>query len=197
MPLGIAALAVGAGVITAMGAQSEKKVLVRDESGIFENSDTDRDNMVFDFSSDNLTQLEESYQTEGYDLLVHIPEFNDLSVQRFQVDYYSVKKPGLVELERIESVIARAFREYKIDNSNIDRAVYESFYTRVKLESFAQETGEERATSGKMAAVIGTVLGMIMGILMYMVILIYGQIHTFCISATQYSTFLISTFNTL
>ena len=175
MPLAVAGLAVGAGFITAMGATSEKKVLVRDDSGVFEASKTGRDNMVFEFSSADLGELESTFAADGYDLLVHIPTFEDYTQRDFNITYYSVKRAGIVELERIEDVIADAFREYKIDQSNIDRSVYDSFRTRINMESSTFDEEGKEATSGKVAAIIGTILGMIMGILMYMVIFIYGQ----------------------
>ena len=40
MPLAFAALAIGSGLITAMGANSKKVVLVKDDSHIFERSET-------------------------------------------------------------------------------------------------------------------------------------------------------------
>ena len=173
VPITIAGLSIGAGLITALGAKSEKSILVKDDSGIFERSDTDRGNLLFDFSKEPIDSLRASFDGDGYDILVHIPPFEDMKQTDIDVTYYSEQRTGIVELERIEDVIADAFREYKIDNSNIDRAVYNSFYTRVKLESTGGD--KDRPSSGKVAAIIGTILGFVMGILMYMVILIYGQ----------------------
>ena len=175
MPLAFAALAIGSGLITAMGAQAKKDILVKDASGIFVQSTTDRDNLEFAFSDKDLATLKETYREEGYDLLIHIPPFDDLSAREHQVEYFAAEKPSITLIERIESVIGRAFREYKIDASNIDRALFDSFRTNIELESTAVDERGESLGSGKMAAIIGTVLGIVMGILMYMVILIYGQ----------------------
>jgi len=91
------------------------------------------------------------------------------------VEYFSHEKPGIVQLERIERVIASAFKEYKIQSSNIDRELYNSFQMSIEMESKTTEDGATEPGSGKIAAIIGTILGFVMGILMYMVILIYGQ----------------------
>lgn len=174
-PLAIAVLAIGSGLITAMGARSQTNILVKDDSGIFEQSTTDRDNLDFHFSSLNIDELKNTYADSGYDLLVHIPPFNDLSKTAVDVDYWTNEKPSIILLERIESSIAGAIREHKINQSNIDRALYDSFRTSVTLESSAADPETGKSGSGKLAAIIGTVLGAIMGILMYIVILIYGQ----------------------
>jgi len=175
MPIAIAALAIGSGYITAMGADAEKKILVKDDSEIFEKSDVNHHNLVFTFSDKELHSLKELYGAEGYDLLVYIPPFRDLSLTTHDVEYFSEEKPGIVQLERIERVIASAFKEYKIERSNIDRDVYDSFRMSIELESKTTEEGAKESGSGKIAAIIGTILGVVMGILMYMVILIYGQ----------------------
>ena len=174
-PLAVAVLAIGSGVIAAMGAKSNTHVLVKDDSAIFENSNTDRDNIDFTFSDLPLASLKESYADSGYNLLVYIPEFEDLQSTTHDVEYWTSEKPSIVLLERIEGVIARAFREHKITNSNIDRALYDSFRTSINMESTSSEDASGANGSGKLAAIIGTVLGALMGILMYMVILIYGQ----------------------
>ena len=176
MPLGIAALTIGSGVLTALGSNSKKNILVVDQSGVFENSDTPRDKLEFTFTDGEVQEMANSYASEGYDLLIHIPPFNDLSKRDVNVTYYSEDKQGIAELARIEGVMEDAFREYKINESNIDRSVYDSFRTRVSMES-ADSVAEEgkKSKSGKVAAIIGTVLGFAMGFMMYMVVLIYGQ----------------------
>ncbi len=175
IPVAFAALAIGSGLITAIGAEGDKKILVKDDSGIFENSEVDHRNMTFTFSDEELAALKVSYDEDEYDLLVYIPPFRELSRTTHEVEYFSEKKPGIVQLERIERVIASAFKEYKIEQSNIDRDLYDSFSMSIEMESKTTEEGASESGSGKTAAIIGTILGFVMGILMYMVILIYGQ----------------------
>ena len=173
-PLAIALFIVGAGYLGAKSMDVENKIIVKDESGIFEKGYEDSGNISFVFSDEDLQSLKQTYNADGYDLLVYIPEFNDLSSKRYKASYYSKKKPGLATLESIEQKIARVFREHKIDRSNIDRSVYESFRTDVSLENGAISDGTGPKEAGKLSIIIGTVLGYIMGFLMYMVIFIYG-----------------------
>jgi ABC-2 type transport system permease protein len=173
VPLAFAALGLGAGLISYLGAKDEKTILVKDDSGIFSGNHDGHGSLKFSFSEKPLDQLQETYADDGYVLLLHIPPFPELNQRKHQVTYYASEKPSITFLERVEDVIEDTFREHKISASQIDRALYESFGTSIDLET--DSSGEEGASSGKMASIMGTVLGAIMGILMYMVILIYGQ----------------------
>ncbi|HLF64144.1 MAG TPA: ABC transporter permease [Saprospiraceae bacterium] len=174
VPLAIAALGVGSAFISMMGAKAEKRILVKDDSGIFEKAKREKGSLQFSFSADSIEHLKETYASNGYDLLLYIPAFPDLSARNHGVTYYAAEKPSITFLERVEWAIGSAFREYKIDASQIDRALYESFKTDINLESITTSAGGDTG-SGKMASILGTLLGAVMGILMYMVILIYGQ----------------------
>jgi ABC-2 type transport system permease protein len=176
-PLAIALFIVGAGYLGAKSMDVENKILVKDESGIFEQSNQNKGNITYSFSSSDLEQLKSSYDQDGYDILIHIPVFEDISSKKHEASYYSKKKPGLATLESVEGRIARVFRDYKIEQSQIDREVYDSFRTDINLENGAIQTdvnGKKSGEAGKLSIIIGTVLGYIMGFLMYMVIFIYG-----------------------
>jgi ABC-2 type transport system permease protein len=174
VPLAIAAVGAGSALISMSGAKAKKRILVKDDSGIFENSSHQPGSLEFAFSHEDIEVLKQNYKAQGYHLLVHIPPFPDMKARRHDVAYFAADKPSITLLGRIESVIGAAFREHKIENSHIDRELFESFATDIKLESVT--IGARGATgSGKMASILGTILGAVMGILMYMVILIYGQ----------------------
>lgn len=174
VPVAIAALGVGSAMISMAGATAKKRILVKDDSGIFENAKHENGSLEFSFSHDALDALRERYKAEGYDLLVHIPPFTDLTSRNHDVTYFASDKPSITFLARVESDIANAFREHKIAASQIDRTLYDSFRTTIKLESVTVGAKGETG-SGKMASILGTILGGVMGVLMYMVILIYGQ----------------------
>lgn len=174
VPLAFAAIGVGSVLIGKMGAQEKKHILVKDESGIFEAAQPQRGSMEFSFTDQPFEVLRESFKAEGYDLLLHIPPFPDITARRHEVIYYAADKPSITFLDRVESAIAAVFREHKIEVSQIDRELFESFRTEINLESVTIGSRGETG-SGKMASLIGTILGAVMGILMYLVILIYGQ----------------------
>lgn len=174
VPLAFAALGVGSAFISMLGAKAEKEILVKDDSGIFEKAKHGKSTMHFTFSDKSLDELKETYTNDGYDLLIYIPTFPDLKARTHELTYDASEKPSIAFLERVEYTIGNAFREFKIDASQIDRELYASFETDINLESVTVSAAGE-ASSGKMASILGTILGTVMGILMYMVILIYGQ----------------------
>jgi ABC-2 type transport system permease protein len=147
---------------------------VKDDSGIMEHSPEISSSLKFSFTHEPIDSLRQTYTARGYDLLLHIPPFNDLKARKHLVTYYASEKPSISLLERVEGVIGGIFREHKISASEIDRELYDSFRTDIDLESENVGTGGD-VSSGKMASILGTVLGLIMGLIMYMVILIYGQ----------------------
>jgi len=180
-PLGIGLLVVLSAYLTAKGGQASKKVLVKDDSAIFSQADISSKLYTYDFSKAPLDKLKEDYKTQSYDLLVYIPPFEDLSQTEHKVEYFSQEKLSISTIESIENKISNAFKEYKINNSGIDREIYDSFKMDIELDNGAaalendgdgKKGGED--TSSKLSIVIGTMLGGVMGFIMYIVIFIYG-----------------------
>ena len=181
-PLGIGLLVVLSAYLTAKGGQASKKVLVRDDSGVFSEAKIESKLYTYDFSKDPLEKLKEDYKTQTYDLLVYIPPFEDLTKTKHSVEYYSQEKLSIATIESIETKIGSAFKEYKITQSGIDRNIYDSFRMDIDLENGAagkEEMAEGKSssedTSTKLSILIGTLLGGLMGFIMYMVIFIYGS----------------------
>lgn len=174
-PLGFGLIMLVAGYMGAKSADSDASVLVKDESSIFESSNPESKTVKYTFSKQSLVELKGSYDSLGYGMFVYIPQFDDFSKTKYQIEYYSKEKPGLSTLESVERRVANAFKEHKISQSEIDRTVYESFRTDVTMENGAiDEEGGDNSHSSKLSIIIGSVLGGIMGFLMYMVIFIYG-----------------------
>jgi ABC-2 type transport system permease protein len=174
-PLAIGVLAFGAGFIASMDSSPDMKILVTDESGIFEASEPEVGTYNFEFTDAPADDLKDSYADQGYNMLIHIPEFNDLLATKHQAYFYSQEKPSLEMLSRLERRIADAIKDHKISQSNVGREVYESFRTSVDLEGGLKAEGDtDSKETGKQDIVIGTVLGGVMGLMMYMVIFIFG-----------------------
>jgi len=181
-PLGIGLLVVLSAYLTAKGGQASKKVLVKDDSGVFSEAKIESKLYTYDFSKDPLEKLKEDYKIQTYDLLVYIPPFEDLTKTKHSVEYYSQEKLSIATIESIETKIGSAFKEYKITQSGINRNIYDSFRMDIDLENGAagkEEMAEGKSssedTSTKLSILIGTLLGGLMGFIMYMVIFIYGS----------------------
>ena len=177
-PLAFGLLIFGSSFLAHTMAEGEKNLLVKDDSGIFENGYADDSNITFDFSHEELTELKSTYKQNGYDFLVYIPAFTDSTAREHNIQFFSQEKLGLTTIERVEGIVAASFRSYKIAQSGIQKEVYEGFDVNINLENGAlqdQAIESEGDKSGKLSIVIGTVLGGVMGFLMYMVIFIFGN----------------------
>ncbi len=173
-PIAFAILTFGMGFLSAyMAKDTSQKVLVKDNSHIFQKYISSKNDKDIVFSEKSLAELKKSYADEGYDIFVHIPEYDGKS-DKFIVKYNSVKKPGLIVLEKFERKISRALKDYKIDKSGIDRALYDSFTVDVSMEDAASESKETGDKTGKISVILATALAFVMGFLLYMVIFIFG-----------------------
>jgi ABC-2 type transport system permease protein len=173
-PLAIAAFSLVVGYITAVGSKVTLNIVVLDESKIFQQSNPTSGSITYSFSEKDLSTIKASYIDDGYDMLIHIPSVDKLRQKTFNGNYYTNEKHGLSTLETIESKIARAFREEKIKQSNLDQEVLDGLRTDFDLENGKILDNPNEKQAGKLNIIIGTILGGLMGFLMYMVIFIYG-----------------------
>ncbi len=171
-PLAFATLTLGMGFISGyMATKSSKKVIVKDDAGIFKSFNSTKKGNTYDFTSMPLDSIVNTYDKKGYDLLVHIPDYDGNS-KKINVQYYSEKKPGLITLEKIERRIGRAYKNYNIDKSDVDKELLKSFAVDVSLENAKSKSKNDK--TGKLSVIIATALAGAMGFLLYMVIFIFG-----------------------
>ncbi len=171
-PLAFATLTLGMGFISGyMATKSSKKVIVKDDAGIFKSFNSAKKGNTYDFTSLPLDSIVNTYDKEGYDLLVHIPDYDGNS-KKIKVQYYSQKKPGLITLEKIEQRISEAYKNYNIDKSDVDKELIKSFSVDVSLENAKSNSKNDK--TGKLSVIIATALAGAMGFLLYMVIFIFG-----------------------
>jgi len=178
-PIAFGLLMFLSGYFSAKGGQSHKRVLVKDNSNIFSSAAIKKSKHTYEFSEAPLNRLKEDYKKEGYDLLIQIPSFQNIKDVKHKVEYYSLDKLSLSTISDIEKIIGSVFKEYKINQSGIDKTLYNSFTMDIDLENGALgdeivEGKKSENTSSKLSTTIGTLLGGLMGFIMYMVIFIYG-----------------------
>ncbi len=182
-PLAFGLFIVGSALLSASMADSEKSILVKDDSGIFEQNYQGEGNILFKFTHSELNDVKQTYSKEGYDMFLYIPAVSDTAFQKHNAQYFSQEKIGLTTLDRIEGIISAEFEDYKMEKAGIDKGMLEDFKVEVGLQNgYTMETSEEEAgtsettdKTGKLSLIIATVLGGVMGFLMYMVIFIFGS----------------------
>ena len=176
-PLGMGLLMFVSGYVASKGGSSQKKVLVKDESGIFSAAKQNSKVYEFDFSDKHIDTLIKTYSKDNYDLVIHIPSFGDPSKTKHNVAYYTNEKLGISTIDGIEGQIQKSFKNHKIKVSGIDRSILDSFKMDIDLENGSKDDVSNldgKDTSSKLSIIIGTALGGLMGFIMYMVIFIYG-----------------------
>jgi len=173
-PLGFGLLMAVSMYMGATSTQVDQAILVKDDSTIFQTADLDTSSLNFEFSNSSLDELKDSYDSLGYDMLVYIPDFNDLDKKAHDIRYYSEEKMGFIVIESIERKVEKAFKAHKIKNASVDQNVLEALNTKITLENGELIENPDGNQSGKLSMIVGSVLGGIMGFLMYIVIFVYG-----------------------
>lgn len=175
-PLGIAAIMFVSGYLASDSMNSKKKILVVDRSGVIKEDKIDNAQFDFELSQKTIAQVDTSYAREGYDLLLDVPPLEDLKALKHKILFYSKEKQSLITINDIEKRLRETFKEYKLDQSGLDKQMLKELEISINLDN-ALADGEEGSgdTSDKASIGIATGLSYIMGFLMYMVIFVYGS----------------------
>ncbi|MFT4536431.1 MAG: ABC-2 type transport system permease protein [Saprospiraceae bacterium] len=173
-PLGFGLIMFVSGYLASNSMNSQKKIVVVDQSGILNEDDLSTSQFDFDISTLPINEIDTTYSKLGYDLLLDVPPIIDLSSTEHKVDFYSKEKLSLVALEQIERKMSRALKKYKISKSNINQETLDQLEMEVTLDN-AVKSDQEGDKSNKMSIGVASALSYLMGFLMYMVIFIYGS----------------------
>lgn len=176
-PLAFGAIMFLSGYLMKDSMNSERKILVKDNSGILKTTDFNSKSMTYDFSTKSVENLKSSYGENGYDMLVVVPEITDLSQQKVKATFYAKDKQSLNTLERLEKQISKSIKRHKLENSGIPSDKLAALEVDTVLENGSSLDGDNTSgdTSSRTAIAISTGLSYFMGFLMYMVIFIYGM----------------------
>ena len=175
LPLGIMAFIAVVGLIFSYN-QDNQRIAVIDESG-FDIRIKSSEKANFIPSNATLEELKSNYREEGFDGILYIPEITNLSRKDYNIKYFSENQISITTKEFIERRVANRIRELKIEKSEIDTKLLESFDTDVDLDEKAlrmDEAGNITEENKSNNAGIATILGMIMGFIIYIVLFIYG-----------------------
>lgn len=176
-PIGIGLIMVIAGYFGSMKSNSKKKVLVNDETGIVKASDFNESEYVYQLEKGNLDTLKKHYADRGFNMLIHIPPYLSDTLTSHQINYISKDKLSIIQLENLEEKFENIFKEYKLNNSPIDKSILEKLEIKIKLENALLTEKDSNIVgdkSSKFSSVVSTVLSYLMGFMMYIVILVFG-----------------------
>ena len=168
-PLGFAAFFVVM-ILLAQNSESEKRIAVIDESGIFKNNISDTRNLHFKFVDDELAALELTYRAQQFDGILYIPQLKNLSSPR-GIQYRSEDHLGISSLAHVQEELSDAIIKRKIEAASLDPKMLEDLQeVDMQLETITLGEEGEKTVDSKIA--MG--LGYIMGFAIYMILLVYG-----------------------
>lgn len=173
-PLGFVFITLLSGYLAQGSMNSQKRILVVDQSGILVENDLSNSQYDFDISKKPLNTLDTSYVQMGYDILLDVPPIVDLTSTEHKIDFYTKEKLSLIALEQVERKLSKALKVYKVSKSNINQETLDQLEMTVSLKN-AVQSDSAGDKSNKISIGISTVLSYLMGFLMYMVIFIYGS----------------------
>lgn len=176
-PLGIGLIMVIAGYFGSSQSNSKKKILVKDETGIIKASDFIESEYIYQMDNGNLDTLKKQYADRGFNMLIHIPPYKSDTLVSHQINYISKDKLSIIQLENLEEKFENIFKEYKLNNSPIDKSILAKLEIKIKLENaLINEKNSDIVgdKSSKFSSVVATVLSYLMGFMMYIVILVFG-----------------------
>ena len=176
-PIGIGLIAFVSGYMASSNMGDQLKIALVDQSNYLDSNELSSNQYLYTEMDQSFESLKDKYLDMGYDLLIEIPEMEDLKVRNHNVNFYSADKLSLINLSLIERSLSKALKKYKISKSSIDQQTLDELEVDVNLENANVNTTEKNTSdkSTKMSSIISSVLGYIMGFLMYMVIFIYGS----------------------
>lgn len=177
MPLGIAFIAFISVYLASSSMSGQKKIVLVDKSDLLEAIELTTSQYLYTKSSESISDLKDDYFNQGYDLLIEVPELDDLKAQKHTVNFYSLEKLSLISLEQIERSLSRGLKRYKVSQSDVDQETLDELEIRVTLENAISygEDGSASNKSSRMSIIISSALSYVMGFLMYLVIFIYGS----------------------
>jgi len=146
-----------------MATQEDEKtdVLVVDESLLFNNSFSDKDNLKFHFVKDmTIKEAEKQLDEDYYSAVLYIPQ-NIINSNGAEIIYK--KQPGFNTILFIESSIENELESLKLSEAGIDKKTLAAAKTDIKMRKSKYESGVKESKNTELSMVVG----MLGGVLIY------------------------------
>lgn len=156
-------------IVLAINAKEEKKILVVDESFLFEGTLKNTQNLQFEFAQVSLGKGKAVFSSGEYDCLLYI--HNRILTTTGGIQLYFKKQPGIGTVRYLEKAIENEIEKAKLLASGIDKNTIMAAKSNVTLSTIKlDEDGNEESSSSELA----TIIGYVGGILIYAFIFLYG-----------------------
>jgi ABC-2 type transport system permease protein len=148
--------------------EEKQKVLVIDETTVFEDELKNYKNIEFEFSKQNLEQAKKEFYKTEHNIILYIP-VNIVSANAIQILYK--KQPGLNTQEYIKNSIETKIENWKLLKSGIDKETLDKTKVTIAVQTAKiEESGDQK----KSYTEVSIILGFVAGFLIYIFIFMYG-----------------------
>lgn len=148
--------------------EEKQKVLVIDETTVFEDELKNYKNIEFEFSKQSLEQAKKEFYKTEHNIILYIP-VNIVSANAIQILYK--KQPGLNTQEYIKNSIETKIENWKLLKSGIDKETLDKTKVTISVQTAKiEESGDQK----KSYTEVSIILGFIAGFLIYIFIFMYG-----------------------
>jgi ABC-2 type transport system permease protein len=157
------------GGTTYLAAKStrEKKVVVHDESGFFNQKLKSTKSIQYTYSNEDVAKLKEQLYNDSFTALIHIPAFDIEEKQKFEI--FSNENLGTEVESNLNNQANSIVRAERIKKAGIDEEKYKS--ASVDMITFNNIVGKEQKLGNTDLA---SIVGMVSGFLLYIFMLLYG-----------------------
>lgn len=157
-------------IYLSMNSESEQKIAINDQSGVFKSSFQSDKKIVYDFTTD---VNDDNFSEKGYDAFLNIPL--DYTSARDSISLVSNKQMSILTEERIRSSINEALRNKALIDHQIDKALLDSINKQnpskqYKFSPVVKQGSKTEASNAGLSYGIGFGSGM----LIYLTLIIYG-----------------------
>ena len=172
-PLGLLAYMLVVVLLTRYQSNSDLKIVLLDEAKMIGQIPDEKGMHYIPVKDKSLEQLKEAVVKGEYNGVLRIPPLGTFQKKDHTIYYYSDDKLALEKRDKIESVIKKKIREYKIDSLRLQREDLDKLETEISIdpESISKpEEDESKYTIG-----VGLAVGGIMAFIIFFMVLMYGQ----------------------
>ncbi|MFT6850488.1 MAG: ABC-2 type transport system permease protein [Sphingobacteriales bacterium] len=169
-PILIAAMYAGVIYLAVNGDDfnDEKKIAVLNDNTFLTEKLEDSKTLKFDYVTQNLDELKETYENDGYDYFLFIPDFTIDDPTGIKI--YGENQASRSLINTIEKSIKGQIEDLKLIRQGIDQETLSSLKARVDVETIVITDEGEQAGSSDAAMIVG----LIAGVMIYMFIFLYG-----------------------
>ena len=171
-PLGVVLIYAVLIFLLTRGSDTEKVLAVVDHAGITDKEETKRNNLVLDYSKNDLNSAIQAYLDGEIDGVVELPGIETHS-NSYDIIFHSDEQLAIDETETLKGFFRKKIRNFKITALGIDQSQLDLIDTDLSLSPKIVKDTEKEISS--LTSVVSSGIGGIVGFILFMMAMIYGN----------------------